>query len=209
MKSNYFKIIPWTSGELYSGIQLTPNYFRSKTKVLETGLSSIMFWNGPVDVAIEHMKDIDDVRENLSIKSSEMTNIVIQLQQWTDPVTATFIQRTLCRNVMQNINLYLEKSTLKDRCEIDGNDIYLIDRSLDEPVSRKLSVSIVSAIPNCAMIHFGYNVKSTEAPEGVVIGALDQLGMSHLKDQLVRDIIYTFNLEFEDVVADAYKSFGR
>lgn len=194
---------------LYTGEQLKPNYFRSLSKDFETGKDFIVYWSGATNVKLEEMKDIDDVREDLTITSDLMQHFIFQFPSCTDPVKLILVQRMFTRIVKQTVQRFAyANGSIEDELifRIKGNDILYTDYSQTKVTEKKLSVSIAVPYHSVGMIHFGYNISNSGGPTDVEIGSLTDLHLTVESETVALSILNTFSIEFEDVLGDAYKA---
>lgn len=198
-----------TGQQIYKGNELLPGWERLNYNIRG---NSLTYWISPTDVAVEFMKDVDDVRENLSIKSDSMLHFVFTYYTMNDASWAVFAQRLFTKHVVDYIREHLGDNI----AEIDGNDVFIIDQG-----RKKFSVSIAGIAPGLTKFHFGINVQSSGAPAGVEISSLSDLMKIYYdmysepdNDQnnpfypanFVTNVIRNFVAELEDIIDDSQKA---
>jgi hypothetical protein len=194
-----FKVVEATGQPIYRGNELLPGWERLNYNVRG---NSLVYWISPTDVSVEFMKDVDDVRENLSIKSDSMLHFVFTYYTMNDATWAVFAQRLLTRHIVDYIRHYLSERVAR----IDGNDVF-VD-------GRKFSVSIAGIAPGLTKFHFGINVESKGAP--IPVSSLtDLMNIYDNKDSsdsnpflpanFVTNVVRNFVTELEDIMDDSQK----
>ena len=196
-----------TGQPIYRGNELLPGWERLNYNVRG---NSLVYWISPTDVSVEFMKDVDDVRENLSIKSDSMLHFVFTYYTMNDATWAVFAQRLLTKHVTEYIRSYLGNQFVR----VDGNDIF-INTGYEE---KKFSVSIAGIAPGLVKFHFGINVESKGAP--IPISSLCDLmeafefNAQHISKQdnpflpanFVTNVVRNFVTELEDIIDDSQKA---
>lgn len=127
---------------------------------------SIVSFQGPCDVRLTEMVDLEDVRENAPIYSQAMLHFIVEFFH-RDLEKAVWQQRLLIALIGERLNDF-NQSRIKRR----GDDLYLQD--------RKLSVSIATLSPVSAMIHTGLNVSSANTPVPTI--SLPELGFTNPRE---------------------------
>ncbi|HLB69874.1 MAG: DUF366 family protein [Candidatus Methanoperedens sp.] len=172
----------------YDGSQIMPLWAYS---IGIKGDSMVLF-HGPMDVALEHMKDFEDRKEEKAIKGDDLLHIIIE--KFDSPASmrlAYYMQRLLVvciRDVLMNHGVQTARK---------GDDLFIED--------RKLTVSIATAGISSEKIHCGINITTQGTPEDVRTASLEE---SDLKDwkPIAREISETFLREIEDIESDIIKT---
>jgi hypothetical protein len=195
-----------TGQPIYKGNELLPGWERLNYNVRG---NSLVYWVSPTNVSVEYMKDVDDVRENLSIRSDSMLHFIFTYYTTNDATWAVFAQRLLTKHIVDYIKLHLGESVVK----VDGNDVYIVDAG----EKRKFSVSIAGIAPGLVKFHFGVNVESKGAPIPVsslsdlmklyddMYSQPDDLLNPFLPMNFVINVIRNFVIELEDIIDDSQK----
>lgn len=125
----------------YTGRELAPHWIYQTTGIVGDALVT---FEGPADVALGEMVDLEDVREQSPITSPRMVHFI---GEWfRDSLTeGILIQHHLVRAAYE----YLWEKGVKD-LRREGDDIFYKD--------RKLSVSIATRTPVSVLVHTAFNV---------------------------------------------------
>lgn len=142
----------------YDGRQLAPHWIYRKTGRLGDALVA---FEGPADVSLDHMVDLEDVAKRAPIASARMLHFVGEWFKDSLEV-GVLLQHLFMNEVYEEL---LERGLAVRR---RGNDLYF-----DE---RKLSVSIATRSPVSVLMHAAVNVVSTGAP--VPTSNLTELGVA-------------------------------
>lgn len=133
----------------YTGEQLAPLYNYLKHGVLG---DSIVGWQGPCDVSLEHMMDGEDLRVKSKIAGDKMLHFVLELFQF--PLSsAVALQRLMGEILILKIKQHAQTSHPLKR---SGDDIYW-DK-------KKLNISIATCSQTSSLIHFGVNISNEGTP---------------------------------------------
>lgn len=164
---------------LYNGTQLTNHY---AFRMFGLPGSSIIAFMGPVDVALNEMVDLEDVRHNEPIRSDLMLSFIVEAFDM-DLRGAVWMQRMLMSMMQNELNRRLER--------------FAISRVGDDLMyeGRKLTVSIAAEGPASCMIHSALNIKATGAP--VPIACLEEMQVDPL--DFANTILQRFSHEFQEV----------
>lgn len=130
----------------YDGSQLKSLFSYHNFEILG---NSIVSFEGPCDVAFEHMVDGEDWLARSPIRSDRMLHFIIEIFD-TKLSEAVAYQRLFAAIVFE----HLSKSNRALRR--DGDDIFFNE--------GKLSVSIATVSPVSALIHFGVNISNSGTP---------------------------------------------
>src|SRR5271170_2745710 len=95
-----FKAVHADKQNIYKGNELLPGWERLNYNVRG---NSMVYWISPTDVSVEYMKDVDDVRENLSIKSDSMLHFIFTYYTMNDASWAVMVQRLLTKHITEYI----------------------------------------------------------------------------------------------------------
>ncbi len=142
----------------YDGTQLRPHFIYQEFKILGDALVA---FEGPADVALDHMVDLEDVEKKAPIYSPRMLHF---LGEWFSDnfEWGILLQHHL---VAEFYEILLESgvSSLSRR----GNDVYFQD--------RKLNVSICTRSPVSVLVHVGINIETEGTP--IPTSGLNELGV--------------------------------
>jgi len=122
---------------------------------------SLIAFEGPCDVKVEALADLEDAKSGAFIYSPHMLHFVLELFG-PDLEQAVARQWLMAATAQDEINRSLKKL----RVERDGNDLWV--------GKRKLSVSIAAPSGVSVKVHLGINVDATGAP-------VPALGLKDLK----------------------------
>lgn len=204
--TNIIKLKPFYAYKetIYRGNELDFGWERLKYGIKG---NSIAYWVSPTNVSVEFMKDVDDVREQLSIKSDKMLHFIFTFFTSNDSTWAVLVQRLFTRHVTDYIRKNLDYLT---DIQIDGNDVFIS--------GRKFSVSI--AVPGSGFIkfHYGINVSDTGAP--IPVSCLNYLYDEWAKanelcsnsknpfelEKFIEGVLCNFIYELDDIFDDSQKA---
>lgn len=122
---------------------------------------SILSFRGPCKVKLSEMVDVEDIRKNAPIYSTDMLHFIIE--HFDLDLEKTIFRQRLFVSIIKDA---VYKNTGVILCR-RGDDLYLND--------KKLSVSIATISPVSTMIHTGINVSSKDTPVPAV--GLADLGL--------------------------------
>lgn len=124
---------------------------------------SLVAFEGPCDVAIDALADLEDAKAGAFIYSPRMLHFILEL---FGPSLAEAVQRQwlLVSTLQAELNLRLKAGKQALRM---GNDLYV--------GNRKLSVSIAAPTPVSVKVHLGVNILSKGAPVAAI--GLKELGV--------------------------------
>ncbi|MGE0763041.1 MAG: DUF366 family protein [Bdellovibrionales bacterium] len=143
----------WLDREFkYDGSQL-----RSLFAYLEHGVlgDSIVAWQGPCEVTLEHMVDGEDQRAGAEIRGDKMVHFIIEKFDCS-LLAAVALQRLLAAIVKDVVQEKALSSATAQVLHRDGDDIY--------HGQNKFSISIATVSPTSALIHFAVNVVNEGTP---------------------------------------------
>jgi hypothetical protein len=112
---------------------------------------SLLAFEGPCEVAVEALADLEDAREGAFIYSPRMLHFVLELFG-PDLEQAVARQWLMAATALDEINRSLKAA----RVERDGNDLWV--------GKRKLSVSIAAPTGASVKVHLGINIDAKGAP---------------------------------------------
>lgn len=158
----------------YDGTALAPHWIYRQTAMLGDALVA---WEGPADVRLDEMVDLEDVLAKAPIASPRMLHF---LGEW-------FVD-SLELGIGYQLMLVV---TLKEALEARGvgpllrrgNDLYFD--------GRKVSVSIATKSPVSVLVHFGVNVETEGTP--VPTAGLAEWGIE--PRALAADVLQRFEAE--------------
>ncbi len=123
---------------------------------------SVVAFRGPCQVNLTEMVDLEDIRKNAPIYSTDMLHFIVEHFEMD-------LEKTIFR---QRLFIAIIKDVIKEFTGIDlkrsGDDLFY-----DE---NKLSVSIATLSPVSTMIHTGLNISSKDVPVAAV--GLADLGVA-------------------------------
>lgn len=111
---------------------------------------AVVLFEGPADVPIEHLVDLEDAEANRPIASALMAHAIVE-HRGLDLTTGVLAQRLLGRLAADFI---ARRSGIS--VTVSGDDLFVGD--------GKLSVSIATTSPRGVLIHFAVNVLGEGAP---------------------------------------------
>ncbi len=145
---------------------------------------SVISFRGPCRVFLTEMVDLEDVRNNAPIYSTDMLHFIIE--HFDLDLEKTIVRQRLLMAVIKDT---VQQSTGAVLCRC-GDDLFLSE--------RKLSVSIATLTPVSTMIHAGLNISSKDVPVPAV--GLKELGLDNVKvAQLGRTVCSLYAKEFEEI----------
>lgn len=131
----------------YDGTQLSPHWIYRNHNLMGDALISFL---GPADVTIDHMVDLEDVRQKAPIYSPAMVHF---LGEWfIDSLDqGILLQHLLCCEIYEEL---LERGIQKLKRR--GNDMYYDGRKLSVSIATRSSVSV--------LIHAAVNINTEGTP---------------------------------------------
>lgn len=171
----------------YTGEQLRSHWIYEKFDLL--GDAAVAFVGKSV-VKLDHMVDIQDIKEVAPIYSSKMLNFIIEHYDTT--IAEMVLRQRLFMAIIQD---YINHN--KGFCDIKrvGDDLFYED--------GKLSVSIATMSPLSGLIHVGLNVLSEGAPVKAA-GLTSELGLTNIYD-IARDLLEAYQEEYISMKKATYK----
>lgn len=170
----------------YDGSQLAPHFIYKNFNI--SGDALIAF-AGKCDVNLQHMVDIEDVKNKQTIFSPHMLHFIGEFFH-KDLITGVMIQRLLIVIIKEQI----EK--IKNEIKINrvGDDLFIND--------GKLTVSIATVSCVSVLIHVGININDEGTP--VKTECLERLKISFL--ELSENILKSFSTEFDSILFASCKA---
>ncbi len=143
----------------YDGTQLSSHWaFRN----LGLQGDSVVAFRGPCRVNLTEMVDLEDIRKNAPIYSTDMLHFIVEHFE-LDLEKTIFRQRLFIAIIKDVIEKFIGTSLKRS-----GDDLFY-----DE---KKLSVSIATISPVSTMIHTGLNISSRDVPVAAI--GLADLGVA-------------------------------
>ncbi len=163
----------------YDGKQLRSHYAFS---TLGLAGNSIIAFTGPVDVKLDDMVDLEDVRHNEPISADNMLSFIIEAFD-LDLRGAIWMQRMFICIMQNELNNRIGK--------------FAVSRSGDDLIyqGRKLTVSIAAQSPSSAMIHTALNIEGGGAP--IPIAWLEEMKVDAM--DFASTVLKKFCHEYEEV----------
>lgn len=197
-----FKAVHAQNQNIYIGSELLPGWERLNYNVRG---NSLVYWISPTNVSVDYMKDVDDIRENLSIKSDAMLHFIFTYYTMNDASWVVLVQRLFTKHVTEYIKTFLSPSVVT----VDGNDVFVL--------GKKFSVSIAAISAGVAKFHFGINVENQGAPIPIS-GLVDLQNIYNASydfpdspnpfspEIFVKNVVENFILELDDILDDSQKA---
>ena len=142
----------------YTGAELRPHWLYETTGQLG---NLLVAFQGPCDVPLEKMVDLEDVKKKAPIYSPDMLHFMGEF--FIDSLDQGILLQHL---LVMSLYSALWEQGIRDLTR-RGNDIYYL--------GRKLSVSIATKTPVSVLIHLGINVKTEGTP--VPTAGLEELNL--------------------------------
>ena len=148
----------------YDGSQL-----RSLFAYMNEGIlgDSVVAWQGPCNVAWDHMVDGEDLRAKSPIAGSKMVHVIVEKFDCS-LLAAVAIQRLISAIAKDLLVEKCENQSLAQQLFREGDDLFVGD--------KKLSISVATLSPVSAMVHFAVNVSNEGTPVSTL--SLEDLGIS-------------------------------
>jgi uncharacterized protein len=147
----------------YTGEALAPHWIYKNFGILGDAVAA---FQGPCDVSIDRMVDLEDVLNSDSIYSKKMLHFIIEIFNM-DLREGVIMQRHFSSILQHRLNDVLEGHVIERR----GDDLFFQQ-------TKKLSVSICTKSVTSVLIHTGLNVESANAPVEAA-GLSSDLGLTH------------------------------
>lgn len=147
----------------YTGEQLSPHWIYNTTGLLG---NAVLAFVGPANVNLNHMVDLEDVRLNAPIASSQMLHFLVEMFD-TPLLTGIALQRLWIAAIFADI----AQKTGGLNLTREGNDLWWTQER------RKLSVAICTASTTSILMHLAFNLNRDGAPVAT-IGLESDLGLT-------------------------------
>jgi hypothetical protein len=162
----------------YDGSQLQPHWIYRNFGVLG---DAVVAFTGEVNVALDKMVDLTDVREKEFIYSPQMLNFIIE--HFTDG-----LEMAIYRQLMFMVAIKEELEQYEIVVKRIGDDLY-INRG-------KLSVSIATSSVISTLIHIGLNIETDGTPVKTV--GLRELGIADIS-AFAENVMLSYKRELERI----------
>ncbi|MDD3364368.1 MAG: DUF366 family protein [Syntrophomonas sp.] len=162
----------------YDGTQLQPHWIYRNFGILG---DAVVAFIGEVDVALDNMVDLTDVKEKEFIYSPLMLNFIVE-HFTTDLELAIYRQRMLIVAVKEELEQY------EIEVQRVGDDLY-INRG-------KLSVSIATSSVVSTLIHIGLNIETEGTP--VKTAGLKEIGINDIS-AFANNVMLSYKRELERI----------
>jgi len=168
----------------YTGLQLH-SHFAYKNCNLQG--DSIVSFIGPCEVTLEHLVDLEDVKANAPIYSTNMLHFIVE--HFHTPLEVMVLRQRLLTAQIRDL---LEASGIQG-IQRQGDDLY--------DGAYKLSVSIATLSPVSGVMHFGINVSSANTP--VPTRGLADYGL--VPELFAHQVLKTYTEELANIQAATCK----
>ncbi len=163
----------------YDGTQLKSHWILTEGALKG---DAIVAFEGPCDVKLDHMVDLEDVLAKKNIYSEKMLHFIAEF--FDNDLEKTILRQRLLMSVMQEeLNDCLEEKKIIRK----GDDLFW--------EHFKLTVSIATASPVSTLIHAGINIISDNTP--VPTQGLNDFGLN--PQAFARSVMNRFTHELEGV----------
>lgn len=170
----------------YTGEELRSHWIYSNFGLLG---EAIVAFQGPCDVPIDNMVDLEDVRHNDAIYSMQMLHFIIEI--FNLPLReGILIQRLFTSIINTRLDDIIQESGLNVTLRRMGDDLFVNK-------TKKLSVSICTVSPTSTLIHTGLNIESEGTPVDAA-GLMSELGISDIQG-FAQGCMNALEEEWEDV----------
>ncbi|MDK2789690.1 MAG: uncharacterized protein PWP15_197 [Methanothermococcus sp.] len=177
----------------YTGKEIEPLW---AFKTFNIQKDSIVVFKGPMEVKIEDMKDLKDVKEEseyqIPIKSSESINYIVEHFDNPD-LKITYLRQRILVSIAKEVIEEMGNIRLKR----EGDDLYFED--------KKLSVCIACRGVSSGKIHLGINVKTEGTPEHVNATGLNDIGVKNI-EKVMEKIATLYAKEMTKIEKDMRKT---
>ncbi|AEF95566.1 DUF366 family protein [Methanotorris igneus] len=176
----------------YTGKEIEPLW---AFNMFDVQKDSIVAFRGGMEVKIENMKDLKDVKEEgefkIPIKGDDCIHFIVE--HFDNPDLKMIYLR-------QRILICIAKDTIESfgvKLDREGDDLYCN--------GKKLSVCIATRGVSSAKIHLGINVNSKGIPEHVEGIGLEDIGIFDI-EEVMRKIAISYAKEMEKIEKDIRKT---
>ena len=136
----------------YDGSQLRSLYAYLEHRVLG---DSIIAFEGPCDVAFEHMIDGEDLLERSAIRGGRMLHFLVE-KFHASLLAGVALQRLLAALALDVLREAARSDVARSEMRREGDDVFWRE--------AKFSVSIATVSPISTLIHFAVNVTNAGTP---------------------------------------------
>lgn len=172
---------------IYNGQQLRPHWIFEEFNLLG---DSIVAFVGECTVKIDHMVDLEDVKDNSPIYSKKMLSFIIE--HFGASLEEIVLRQRLFMCIIQDA---LNKLLNRNAVLRDGDDLYF--------EGGKLSVSIATISPVSGLIHVGINIDSENAPVNAA-GLLSEMNLNNTNDFAIQ-LLKSYTIEQQQIKNATYK----
>jgi hypothetical protein len=162
----------------YNGTQLQPHWIYRNYGLLG---DAVVAFVGEVNVTLDKMVDLTDVREKESIYSPRMLNFIVEHFN-------TNLELAVYKQLILMVSIKEELETYEIVTQRIGDDLY-IDRA-------KLSVSIATSSVVSTLMHVGLNIETEGTP--VKTAGLKQLGVPDIS-AFAENVMLRYKTELERI----------
>ena len=172
---------------VYNGQQLRSHWIYEEFDLLG---DSIVAFVGECCVSLDHMVDIEDVKNNAPIYSKRMLSFIIE--HFDASIEETVLRQRLFMCIIQDaINKALNRNCVLR----DGDDLYF--------EGGKVSVSIATISPVSGLIHVGLNILSENTPVKTA-GLLSEMNINNTND-FAFQLLKSYTIEQQQIKNATYK----
>ena len=172
----------------YDGSQLQPHWIYRNHGILG---DAVVAFEGRVDVGVDKMVDLTDVRANDFIYSPRMLNFIIEH-------FSTDLELAIYRQFIFMVAIKEELENYEIEVQRVGDDLY-IERA-------KMSVSIATSSVVSTLIHVGLNIETAGTPVKTV--GLKELKIPDL-ESFAQNVMLRYKRELERIYEARCKVRGR
>ena len=166
---------------IYTGKQLRPHWAFEEFDLLG---DSIVAFVGECCVKLDHMVDIEDVKNDAPIYSKKMLSFIIE--HFGASIEETVLNQRLFMCIIQDaLNNALNKNVVVR----DGDDLYF--------EGGKVSVSIATVSLVSGLIHVGLNIDSKNAPVKAA-GLLSEMNLNNINDFAIQ-LLKSYTIEQQQI----------
>ena len=173
----------------YDGTQLSPHFIYKKFNMMG---DAIVAFQGPCEVKLTEMVDIEDVINNETIYSEHMLHFIAEMFN-TELICGVYMQRLLVTTIKEQLEMNYGKKLVRK-----GDDLFF--------GNGKLSVSIATKSPTSVLIHTALNVITDNTPVKT-LGLKSDLGIDDIK-KFANIVLDAYNNEVKDIYLASTKVRG-
>ena len=164
----------------YDGTQLSPHFIYKNYNLMG---NAIIAFEGPCEVKLSEMVDIEDVINNEPIYSEHMLHFIAEFFN-TDLICGVYMQRLLVTTIKEQIEAISDMKIIRK-----GDDLFVNN--------KKLSVSIATKSPTSVLIHTALNVVTNNTPIETS-GLKTDLQINNV-EEFANNILNAYNEEVKDI----------